>query len=134
MAEYPLISADSHFVEPPNMWAERIDRRFRDRAPRAVRLDGKPSEYFVCEDLAPAPVAAFFSAGVPAVIGSLWEVNDESTAKLMAAFHHSWRSSTRSSGQALREAQLTFLHSAQERWRHPFYWAAFHVAGNGITV
>jgi CHAT domain-containing protein len=77
---------------------------------------------------------AFFSAGVPAVIGSLWEVNDESTAKLMAAFHHSWRSSTRSSGQALREAQLTFLHSAQERWRHPFYWAAFHVAGNGITV
>ncbi len=66
MADYPLISADSHFVEPPNMWAERLDQRFRDRAPRAVRLDGKPGEYFVCEDLAPAPVAAFFSAGVPA--------------------------------------------------------------------
>ena len=48
------------------MWAERLDRRFRDRAPHAVRLEGKPGEYFVCEDLAPAPIAAFFSAGVPA--------------------------------------------------------------------
>jgi uncharacterized protein len=65
MADYKLISADSHFVEPPKMWAERLDRRFRDRAPHAVRLEGKPGEYFVCEDLAPAPIAAFFSAGVP---------------------------------------------------------------------
>ena len=66
MADSRLISADSHFVEPPTMWAERLERRFRDRAPRAVRLDGKPGEYFVCEDIAPAPLAAFFSAGVPA--------------------------------------------------------------------
>jgi predicted TIM-barrel fold metal-dependent hydrolase len=65
MADYPLISADSHFVEPPSMWAERLDRRFRDRAPRAVKLDNQPGEFFVCEDLAPAPVASFFSAGVP---------------------------------------------------------------------
>jgi len=35
MADYKLISADSHFVEPPKMWAERLDRRFRDRAPHA---------------------------------------------------------------------------------------------------
>jgi hypothetical protein len=48
------------------MWAERLDRRFRDRAPRAVKLEEKPGEYFVCEDIAPAPLAAFFSAGVPA--------------------------------------------------------------------
>jgi len=65
MTNSRLISADSHFVEPPKMWAERLDRRFRDRAPHAVRLEGKPGEYFVCEDLAPAPIAAFFSAGVP---------------------------------------------------------------------
>jgi len=56
MADSRLISADSHFVEPPTMWAERLERRFRDRAPHAVRLDGKPGEYFVCEDLAPAPL------------------------------------------------------------------------------
>ena len=33
MADKPLISADSHFVEPPKMWAERLDARFRDRLP-----------------------------------------------------------------------------------------------------
>ena len=66
MSDGRLISADSHFVEPPGMWAERLDRKFRDRAPHAVKLDGRPGEYFVCEDLAPAPIAAFFSAGVPA--------------------------------------------------------------------
>ena len=65
MADYTLISADSHFVEPPKMWAERLDQKFRDRAPRAVKLEGKPGEYLVCEDIAPAPLAAFFSAGVP---------------------------------------------------------------------
>ena len=32
MAELRIISADSHFVEPPTMWAERVDARFRDRA------------------------------------------------------------------------------------------------------
>jgi hypothetical protein len=34
MAEYKLISADSHFVELPTMWAERVDKKFRNRAPR----------------------------------------------------------------------------------------------------
>ena len=37
MSDSRLISADSHFVEPPHMWAERLDRRFRDRAPRVGR-------------------------------------------------------------------------------------------------
>ncbi|MBI3303896.1 MAG: amidohydrolase [Deltaproteobacteria bacterium] len=66
MAEYSIISADSHFVEPPNMWAERIDKKFRDRAPHTVRgLQGREGEFFVCENIKPLPVAGFFGAGVP---------------------------------------------------------------------
>jgi predicted TIM-barrel fold metal-dependent hydrolase len=66
MSDYLLISADSHFVEPPGMWAERIDRKFRDRAPHTVRdLGGKEGEFFVCGNIDPMPVAAFFGAGVP---------------------------------------------------------------------
>lgn len=66
MAEYRAISADSHFVEPPGIWAERIDRKFRDRAPHTVRgLNGKEGEFFVCENINPTPVAGFFGAGVP---------------------------------------------------------------------
>ncbi len=64
MAEYRVISGDSHFVEPPNMWAERIDAKFRDRAPHTVRgHDGKEGEFFLCENITPIPVAGFFGSG-----------------------------------------------------------------------
>jgi len=36
MATYQLISSDSHIIEPADLWQERIDRTFRDRAPRLV--------------------------------------------------------------------------------------------------
>ena len=45
MAEQRIISADSHFVEPPAMWAERVDARFRDRAPHTTQgYKGRPGE------------------------------------------------------------------------------------------
>jgi predicted TIM-barrel fold metal-dependent hydrolase len=66
MSDYRLISADSHFVEPPNMWAERIDKKFRDRAPHTVKnLNGEEGEFFVCQNVRPTAVAGFFGAGVP---------------------------------------------------------------------
>jgi predicted TIM-barrel fold metal-dependent hydrolase len=66
MAEPRLISADSHFVEPPTMWAERVDKKFRDRAPHTVKgLSGREGEFFVCENITPMSVAGFFGAGVP---------------------------------------------------------------------
>jgi len=37
MTEYKLISADSHIVEPPDMYTGRIEPRFRDRAPKMER-------------------------------------------------------------------------------------------------
>jgi predicted TIM-barrel fold metal-dependent hydrolase len=65
MAEHRIISADSHFVEPPTMWAERLDKKFKDRAPHTVRgVQGKEGEFFVCENISPVPVAGFFAAGV----------------------------------------------------------------------
>ena len=50
-----LISSDSHIIEPPDLWLDRIDRAFRDRAPRVVReekgdwwvIDGKRSMSFL---------------------------------------------------------------------------------------
>ena len=50
--------------EPPNLWSERIDRRFRDRAPRIVLNPGDQSgSFFVCEDLPPFRVNGAFAAG-----------------------------------------------------------------------
>ena len=37
MANYKLVSSDSHVVEPPNLWEEYIDSKYLDRAPRVVR-------------------------------------------------------------------------------------------------
>ena len=61
---YRIISGDSHFVEPPNMWPERMDKKFRDRAPHTIHgHDGKDGEFFVCENITPVPVAGFFGSG-----------------------------------------------------------------------
>lgn len=34
-----LISSDSHVVEPPHLWASRIEAKLRDRAPHVVQED-----------------------------------------------------------------------------------------------
>ena len=34
----PLVSSDSHVLEPAGLWSRRIDARFRNRAPRVVRV------------------------------------------------------------------------------------------------
>jgi predicted TIM-barrel fold metal-dependent hydrolase len=47
---FKLVSADSHIVEPPDLWTNRIDPAFRDRAPR-IELGAKGHE-FVCEGIA----------------------------------------------------------------------------------
>lgn len=37
MAAYKMISSDSHIMEPPDLWQDRIEARYRDRAPRVVQ-------------------------------------------------------------------------------------------------
>ena len=39
MEELLVISSDSHVFEPPDLWTERIDAEFRERAPRMQRVD-----------------------------------------------------------------------------------------------
>jgi predicted TIM-barrel fold metal-dependent hydrolase len=58
-----IISADSHVTEPPDTYVDRIDRRFKDRAPRFVR-DDKRGDLFVIEGLArPIPMGLVAGAG-----------------------------------------------------------------------
>src|SRR5438132_5736210 len=42
-----VLSSDSHVFEPPDLWQTRIDRAFRDRAPRIERISG--GDYVVVE-------------------------------------------------------------------------------------
>jgi len=71
---------------------------------------------------------AFLSAGASTVIATLWEVNDSSTARLMQSFYR--RVSEDSASLSLAIAQRSMLHG-ESAHRHPYYWSAFVVVGNG---
>jgi predicted TIM-barrel fold metal-dependent hydrolase len=47
MLAFRTVSADSHVVEPPDLWTRRIDRRFLARAPRIV--SEADSDYILLE-------------------------------------------------------------------------------------
>ena len=58
----PIISADSHVTEAPGTYLDRIDRRFKDRAPRIVR-DAARGDLFVIEGLdKPIPMGLIAAA------------------------------------------------------------------------
>jgi CHAT domain-containing protein len=76
---------------------------------------------------------AFLVAGVPAVVASLWDIDDDSAAVLMEKFHAERRGKKLAFGQALRQAQLSFLQTSSVKKRHPFFWATFIVTGNGLA-
>jgi len=53
MAE-EFVSADSHVVEPADLWTTRMDKKFRERAPR---IDSRPDgDYYIIEGLDPTPL------------------------------------------------------------------------------
>ncbi|MCL0101496.1 amidohydrolase family protein [Dehalococcoidia bacterium] len=39
MHKHKLISADSHIVEPPDLWQTRVPSKYRDRAPKMIRME-----------------------------------------------------------------------------------------------
>lgn len=48
------VSADGHVVEPADLWTTRMDKRFRDRAPR---VESRPeADYYIIEGLTEFPV------------------------------------------------------------------------------
>jgi CHAT domain-containing protein/cytochrome c-type biogenesis protein CcmH/NrfG len=72
---------------------------------------------------------AFLYAGARSVMVSLWNVNDETTAKLMERFYQQ-RQAVDSKGEALRQAKLAMLRVERLAWRHPYFWAGFVLVGN----
>ena len=64
MAEPQLISSDSHVSEPPDLWAERLDIKYRERAPRVVlNPEGQEGAYFIYEGYPPHNLAIGLGAG-----------------------------------------------------------------------
>ena len=66
MALDRLISADSHIVEPPDLYTSRIDPRFKDRAPRLERVKtpaGRPYDAWFIDGQQVGTLGAVIQAG-----------------------------------------------------------------------
>ncbi len=98
---------------------------------------------------------AFLFAGASSVVGSLWQVADDSTVTLMTQFFKSWKQKRMNKAEALRQAQLALIRGEVElgtvrgpggviaidaeaaRQRsgyrlgsHPYFWAPFVLIGD----
>lgn len=69
----------------------------------------------------------FMYAGSRSIIASLWKVNDEATAELMEHFYRAMFQQGMPPSAALRAAKEQMWQ--QERWRAPYFWAAFVMHG-----
>ncbi len=76
--------------------------------------------------------SAFLAAGVPAVLATLWDVDDHATVALVEEFYRNV-SRGETVGEALRLAQLEMVKNPATA--HPFFWAGFVVLGeSGIRL
>jgi predicted TIM-barrel fold metal-dependent hydrolase len=59
-----LISADSHVLEPSDLWTKGLPAAMRDRAPRVFFNEAKGFWMFGCEEVVPQSITFSFVAGV----------------------------------------------------------------------
>ena len=50
-------------MEPPDLWTERLDKKFEDRAPKVIKSEHKGQFIFVAPGIPAFPVAGGFAAG-----------------------------------------------------------------------
>ncbi|MFN2370453.1 MAG: CHAT domain-containing protein, partial [Candidatus Krumholzibacteriia bacterium] len=72
--------------------------------------------------------SAFLAAGVPAVLATLWPVDDQATARLVDRFYAGLAGGA-TAAAALGRAQAEV--AAQPRWSDPYFWAGFVLIGDG---
>ncbi len=145
LPHYQVLHFASHaYVDDQNPWRSTIllDPLDATRNPRAdriseLRLPARMVVLSSCESArgrilsgegVQGLTSAFLAAGVPAVVATLWQVDDRSTAKLMAHLYEAL---------ADGEAAAAALKAARESLRRdaptsrPYYWAGFVLVGDG---
>ena len=72
-------------------------------------------------------VRGLLYAGAQAVLASLWDVNDKSTAEFMKFFYERLRTNP-NKALALQAA----MRKLRENYPHPYYWAPFILIGKFV--
>ncbi|MEL6866822.1 MAG: CHAT domain-containing protein, partial [Bacteroidota bacterium] len=75
----------------------------------------------------------FILAGCPSTLMSLWAVDDCSTSGIMVRFYENLRAG-KTKDEALRQAKLEHIKSADKANAHPYYWAAFVQFGDAQAM
>ncbi len=114
-----------------------LDGLLRGQGKSATLRDREPIELLVlsaCQTAKGDNRAALGLAGVAvrsgarSTVATLWSVQDQSTAQLMAEFYRFLTQPGVTKAEALRRAQLLLLNSPQ--YKHPYYWSPFVLVGN----
>lgn len=69
----------------------------------------------------------FLAMKVPLVVASSWKVDSEATRTLMIRVHNLRKTEKISTIEALRQSQMEML--KDEKYKQPYYWAAFMTVG-----
>jgi len=69
-------------------------------------------------------------SGARSAVGSLWDIEDESSSELVVEFYRQLKDPSHSRAEALRRAQLSLLEDPE--LSHPFYWSAFVLVNNWL--
>ncbi|MCP4442702.1 MAG: CHAT domain-containing protein [Aureispira sp.] len=76
---------------------------------------------------------AFMYAGVPSMIVSLWQVNDQATSKIMQRLYQNLATGV-NKAEALRQAKLNYLKNAKGVAGHPAFWSPFVQIGDSRPI
>lgn len=121
-------------------WDQKLSLDALQRIIQPNLFKGQPVELLclsACQTAAGDDRAALGLAGVAiksgarSAMATLWSVNDQASADLVAAFYRTLRDQpTISKAEALRQAQQSIM--AQPRYQHPAYWSPYLIIGNWL--
>ena len=76
---------------------------------------------------------AFYYAGCPSIVMTLWQVSDKSSSELMTSFYR-YLKKGRSKQEAMRLAKIDYLDSADDLTSNPYFWSGFVVLGDSSPI
>lgn len=69
-------------------------------------------------------------AGARSTLGTLWSINDATTALFMGQFYEDLAQTNMTKAEAIRLAQIALLKDPQ--YAHPYFWASYVLVGNWL--
>src|ERR1700709_2646240 len=73
----PIVDTDTHLAEPPDLWTNRVSKKWADVVPRVVRDEKRNFDRWVIGDRKLTGVASWATAGWPEYPPSFPPTQDE---------------------------------------------------------